>query len=279
MENKNIILLLIIALIAMSGCIENDEGDTTTISNDGQDIDNFSNDNLDPLGYNIETVSNICVECHSKPVKMIKESGGLHSQKSCNFCHVQHGYVPKCSDCHGSFHGNTITNCAQCHTDAHAPKDITFSSEADKFSCNICHISEVTTFNINPTKHSNLECTHCHTKHGLIPECTNCHTLHDDAMTADDCGECHTTGHVPTKVIYLITTPKSLCSGCHADAISVMDNSNTKHSELLCSQCHPKHAQIPACSSCHGIPHGPTVTDCGIRCHLSGHDVWKKIEL
>ena len=279
MKIKNLMLLLIIAAIAISGCIENGEENTTAISNDGQDIDKTGNDNLDSLGYDIETVSGICVECHPKPVNTIKEYGGLHSQKSCNFCHAQHGYIPTCSDCHNSFHGNTITNCAQCHTDAHAPKDITFSAEADKFSCSLCHVDEISIFNVNPTKHSNLECSLCHTKHGLIPECINCHIPHDDTMTADDCGECHKTGHIPTKIIYPTTTPKSMCAGCHADAISVMDNSNTKHSKLLCSQCHPQHAQLPSCSSCHATPHGPAMTDCGVTCHLSGHDVWKKLSI
>ena len=277
MNIKKLMLLLIITVIAISGCIENSEDNTTTISDDDQDTDKLGNDNLDSLGYDIETVSGICGECHTRPVNTLKESDGLHSEKSCNFCHVQHGYIPKCSDCHRLFHGNTITNCAQCHTDAHAPKDITFSTEAGQFSCSLCHVDEITVFNVNPTKHSDFECSLCHTKHGLIPECTNCHVPHDDTMTKDDCGECHKTGHIPTKIIYPTTTPKSMCAGCHADAISVMENSNTKHSNLLCSQCHPQHAQLPACSSCHATPHGPALTDCGVTCHLSGHDVWKKL--
>ena len=277
MKNKNLMLLLIIAAIAISGCIGNGDGDTTTISDDGQDVDKLSDEKFDSLADGIETVSSVCVECHPKPVNSIKESGGLHSKKSCDFCHVQHGYIPKCTDCHSTFHGKTITNCTQCHTDAHAPKDITFSAEADHYSCSLCHVNEITIFNVNPTKHSDLECSLCHTKHGLIPECINCHTPHDDTMTADDCSECHKTGHIPTRITYPATTPKSMCEGCHADAISIMDNSNTKHSELLCSQCHPQHAQLPTCSTCHATPHGPAMTDCGITCHLSGHDVWKKL--
>ena len=271
-----VLIIAVVVAVAVSGCTENGE-ETIDPANDVEQ-EQLSDDEFDHLDDEIEAVLNVCVECHPKPVNAIKKSGGLHAEKNCNFCHVQHGYIPTCSDCHGSFHGNTITNCAQCHTNAHAPKDITFSTEAGKYSCSLCHVDEITVLNVNPTKHSELDCSSCHTKHGLIPECTNCHSPHDDTMKADDCGDCHQTGHIPTRIIYPATTPKSMCSGCHADAINMIDDSGTKHSNLLCSQCHPQHGQIPACSSCHATPHGPAMTDCGVTCHLSGHDVWKRLE-
>ena len=278
MKRKNHILLLIIAVvaaIAVSGCMGNDD-DTITVTDIDQD--EINDDEFENMDEEIEAVLDVCVECHPKPVNTLKGSGGLHSQESCNFCHVQHGYIPTCSDCHGLFHGNILTNCTQCHTDAHAPKVITFSTEVDQYSCSLCHIDEIIVLNVNPTKHSELNCSSCHTKHELIPGCTNCHGPHDDTMTVDDCDNCHQTGHIPTIIVYPATTPKSMCSGCHADAINMIDNSNTKHSELLCSQCHPQHGQIPACSSCHGTPHGPVIIECGTKCHLSGHDVWKRLE-
>ncbi len=274
-----LLIIVVVVAIAVSGCTENGEESvdhpTNIVELDMPRLDVLSDDHSDD---GIEAVLNVCVECHPKPVNAIKESGGLHSQKNCYFCHVQHGYIPTCLDCHGLFHGNAVVNCAQCHTDPHAPKNITFTVETGNYACSMCHIDEFTILDMNPTKHSRLDCSSCHTKHGLIPECTNCHRPHDDTMTEDDCDDCHKTGHMPTKIIYSTTTPKSMCSGCHADAINMIDNSGTKHSELLCTQCHPQHGQIPACSSCHATPHGPAITDCGVKCHLSGHDVWKRLE-
>ena len=268
-----LIIIVLISAVAISGCIGNGE-ENTVLSNDANEPDNEVFENTDE---DIEAVLEICIECHPKPVNTTMQSDGAHSQKNCNFCHDQHGYIPKCMNCHGPYHGNIITNCTQCHTDAHAPNIITFETETGQYSCSVCHVDEVTTFSFNPTNHSVLDCSKCHKDHGYIPQCTNCHDPHDGTMVEDDCNKCHETGHVPTTIKYSAMIPKSMCSGCHSSAISMIDNSDTKHSELLCTQCHPQHGQIPACSSCHGTPHGSTMTDCGVSCHLSGHDVWKKL--
>lgn len=217
----------------------------------------------------------VCAECHATPVTNLEEIGGKHSKKGCDFCHPQHGFVPQCSDCHGLFHSGEFTECTECHTDAHAPNDIEFkTTDVENDMCGVCHSEPQQTFEVYPTKHSNLDCSMCHSKHGAIPKCTNCHQPHDDTMTADDCENCHDSAHQPTKVIYPPSTPTSLCESCHSEATHTMEESATKHSELPCAQCHTQHAQIPTCSSCHATPHGPALTDCGETCHISAHSVW-----
>ncbi|MDO9518179.1 MAG: cytochrome c3 family protein [Methanosarcinaceae archaeon] len=217
----------------------------------------------------------VCAECHIGPVTSLHEIGGKHSKKGCDFCHPQHGFVPQCSDCHGLHHSAEFTNCTDCHTNAHAPGDIEFkTTDVENDVCGVCHSEPQQTFEVYPTKHADLECSMCHSKHGSIPKCTNCHQAHDDTMTADDCEHCHDSAHRPTKVIYPVSTPTSLCEGCHSNATHTMEESETKHSELPCAQCHPQHAQIPTCPSCHATPHGPALTDCGVTCHISAHSVW-----
>ena len=190
MRIKNLMLLLIIAAIAVTGCIGNNDEDTTTINDDAESIDSHK-----------EAVYNDCVECHPNQVKAMRmESSGLHSVNACDFCHVQHGFIPECSDCHGLNHGDVITNCGQCHIESHAPRNINFSMEEGDYSCNMCHTDEANTLDANPTKHTDMTCLTCHTEHGFIPKCINCHIAHDDTTITDNCNECHETGHIPTKI-------------------------------------------------------------------------------
>jgi len=217
----------------------------------------------------------VCAECHLTPVTNLEEFGGKHSNKGCDFCHKQHGFIPQCSDCHGSFHGGEFTECAECHTDAHAPNENAFKvNDVENDVCGACHADVQNKFEVSPTKHNNLDCSMCHSKHGSIPKCTNCHKTHDDTMTADDCQTCHVSAHQPTNIFCPASTPTSFCEGCHSEATYKMEESATRHSELPCAQCHTWHGQIPTCSSCHATPHGPAYSDCGENCHILAHNVW-----
>ncbi|MBW6470138.1 MAG: hypothetical protein K0A90_02825 [Methanosarcinaceae archaeon] len=188
MKTKNLMLLLIIVVIAVTGCI-------------GEDDTPLTNNDFDQINLHKEVIYNDCVECHPNQVKAMKmESSGLHSVNACDFCHVQHGYIPACSDCHGLNHDDTITNCKQCHTESHAPRNINFSMEEGDYSCSVCHTEQANILDANPTKHTDMNCQNCHTKHGFIPKCINCHIAHDDTGIMDNCNECHKTGHIPTKI-------------------------------------------------------------------------------
>lgn len=229
-----------------------------------------------------------CSECHATPYNTLNKEGGKHSKKGCDFCHPQHGYVPQCQTCHGMFHGTSgeFDKCSKCHINSHSPRSIEFDVKAEftpsggvateKMSvCAKCHSDQQTAFEMNPTKHARLECVMCHPTHGQKQQCTNCHEPHDKTMKGDDCNDCHTNGHIPTRVKYPPTTSAELCASCHSLVSKTLTGSNTKHTRLKCAQCHPEHGQIPSCVACHRTPHGPALTDCGISCHLSAHDVWK----
>lgn len=216
-----------------------------------------------------------CAKCHPVPYTTLEEEGGKHSKKGCNFCHPSHGYIMDCNQCHGSFHQGVFVDCAECHTDAHKPNDIEFTEVAiEKTLCVKCHSDVNITFNVNPSKHANLDCIMCHPSHGQKQQCIKCHRPHGEESTRADCFVCHS-GHTPRDVVYSGNTPTTLCLECHEQAGNKIQSSTTEHSSIDCARCHPNHAQVPKCIDCHGTPHTSTTTDCD-RCHISAHDLWVK---
>ncbi|HUV82301.1 MAG TPA: cytochrome c3 family protein [archaeon] len=213
-----------------------------------------------------------CGKCHTKAIASLEFEGGKHAKKGCSFCHPQHGYVPKCQDCHGLYHPAGFEECAQCHTNAHAPRNLEFSSNISKEECTLCHFSIIrSTFEAQPTKHVGIECVLCHPKHGQIPVCTSCHTGHDETMKAEECTHCHLQGHVPSQVDYPPDTPASLCGGCHEENARHLKENITGHSDKNCAYCHPRHGQIPECTACHGSKHGMS-SGC-TTCHMEAHNL------
>ena len=78
-----------------------------------------------------------CAQCHFAVFQTIKKQGGGH-QIDCVLCHTEYHVsydsrkknydeiMPKCSLCHGSFHGENpkLTSCLDCHVDPHKPLQI-----------------------------------------------------------------------------------------------------------------------------------------------------------
>jgi len=62
--------------------------------------------------------NDMCVDCHPATVAKFQTSSGKHYTR-CDVCHIQHGDVPECTDCHGLHHGVELAQCSKCH-DAHA---------------------------------------------------------------------------------------------------------------------------------------------------------------
>lgn len=213
-----------------------------------------------------------CGECHTKPMESLTFEGGKHSKRGCSFCHPQHGYKPKCQDCHGLYHPSGFEECTQCHTDAHAPQSLEFSANITREECTLCHSPVIqTTFIAHPTKHAELDCVLCHPKHGQALECISCHAAHDETMTPEDCEHCHINGHVPNEVNYPANTPASLCGGCHEENARHLKENITGHSDKNCAYCHPQHGQIPSCTTCHGSKHGMS-SGC-TTCHMTAHNL------
>jgi len=74
--------------------------------------------------YKPETPSIYCAACHDGVYKTLKASKAKHSTLECAFCHqLKHKMMPKCSDCHGLPHPETMhqkfPKCGECHNIAH----------------------------------------------------------------------------------------------------------------------------------------------------------------
>jgi hypothetical protein len=75
------------------------------------------------IKYPETTPNDVCGGCHSAVYNKIKNTASKHGQVACAKCHTSHKYIPKCEDCHGKPHGESLLkkfpNCLQCHGDVH----------------------------------------------------------------------------------------------------------------------------------------------------------------
>ncbi len=77
--------------------------------------------NIPPFPAN--TSNKVCSDCHKTEFKKIATTKSKHGKVACVRCHPKHGYIPKCTNCHGKPHSEAILkkfpNCLQCHIDVH----------------------------------------------------------------------------------------------------------------------------------------------------------------
>ncbi len=72
-----------------------------------------------------EDIANIhCAACHDDAYELLKNSPTKHGDLNCATCHqAKHKMVPKCQDCHGEPHPESILSkfetCGDCHGIAH----------------------------------------------------------------------------------------------------------------------------------------------------------------
>jgi hypothetical protein len=64
-----------------------------------------------------------CAACHDSVHTLLQTNVTKHSELQCATCHVSHGQIPKCQDCHGEPHGQGLHQrfaaCVDCHVDPH----------------------------------------------------------------------------------------------------------------------------------------------------------------
>lgn len=241
----------------------------------------------------------VCLGCHDKIARDIQQHVGMHgrlSEAQCRTCHTEHkGRTANitvfdrkafdhettdfpllgkhlradCASCHaaGTRFRDAASECSACHgrDDVHSGRLGT--------NCAQCHGSvdwKVRAFDHSLTKfalggrHSNVECTSCHTKpfrtQQLAPECASCHRKDDKhrGSLGNDCQQCHLdTGwrdlrfdHQKTGFALVGRHARTECKGCHADTITF------KGAPTTCIGCHrndDKHANTlgNACETCH----------------------------
>jgi predicted CXXCH cytochrome family protein len=140
----------------------------------------------------------VCVTCHANPGRELVATPSKHTQLSCNFCHKEHGAIPKCLDCHKP-HSTEMTqaDCATCHK-PHKPLELMYAPTTASKMCGSCHGDVNTQLAASKAKHGQIACVTCHaTKHKTVPKCSDCHGLPHGAMhdKFPKCGQCHSIAH------------------------------------------------------------------------------------
>ena len=228
-----------------------------------------------------------CAKCHLQIFESLRDAGGLHQQQ-CRDCHERfHTFtpgvpweerVPACSTCHDFPHGEEISTCLQCHTNAHAPIESMVGAEKLFDLCQRCHPEAQQQLAEQPSAHSSQTCIDCHSgaRHGQRPDCSSCHAeTHAPFVDNVGCVACHA-AHAPNSIRYDSQVPNAICAGCHAEQLQGLQDSTRKHTLLACVNCHAdEHGLILSCQQCHGSgPHNPTLLEnfssCG-ECHGDAH--------
>ncbi len=232
-----------------------------------------------------------CIMCHSGPPQELQDFPSLHSDVACTDCHTTHGLIPSCYDCHSETGGEPYhltdvesATCVTCHP-VHNPLKLQYADDTPQNQCAPCHKNEshervlkvVQTAN---SKHNTeVTCASCHTEHAQIPSCFDCHDTegHRAGLADADCLRCHTDPHDPLNLTFSKAEPQKSCAGCHGEVYDTLLKSDTRHTQLTCTLCHPSHGEIPECQKCHGVPHGEVMLKqfpggCG-SCHGIAHEV------
>jgi hypothetical protein len=200
-----------------------------------------------------------CGSCH-QPTKWSDVSfdhnqtsfplSGRHTSVQCTACHtngVFKGTPQDCYSCHASkdkHNGQFGTNCASCHNTS-GWGNVTFNHNNTAFPLS--------------GKHTNVQCSSCHTNGVYKGTPTNCYACHADrdahnGQFGTNCGSCHNTSGWG-KVTFN-----------HSDTGFPLVG---KHTNLECSKCHSNGYQgTPSqCVACHEDKHnGENGKDCA-ACH------------
>src|SRR5690606_28227680 len=117
-----------------------------------------------------------CAECHPSPEAQLRQFSSAHSVQGCQSCHPQrHGKILACSSCHPlHYDAQPVADCARCHP-AHKPLQTAFWPEASVQTCGACHGAVLERWAGTSSRHGQLNCTECHSRHGLVPDCVQCH--------------------------------------------------------------------------------------------------------
>jgi len=145
--------------------------------------------------------------------------------------------------------------------------------------CVKCHQAVVQEVNDRGARHkTEVTCLECHVEHppegeNAIPRCSQCHdpgekSHYRGGEAIAGCTKCHNP-HSPLEISFAGAGVEvnPVCISCHDQQGSELKNYPSRHSQLSCAECHPRHATFKKCQECHE-PHGRTMTfaDC-LRCH------------
>lgn len=149
-------------------------------------------------------MSKVCGDCHTKVGQELQKNPSKHTKVACSACHHdKHGYIPSCMECHKPHTANqTVKDCLVCHP-VHTPLVIKYPDNTANAVCGGCHGTVLNKINTTASKHGQVACAKCHTKHKYIPNCEYCHGKpHGESLLKKfpNCLQCHGDVHdLPTK--------------------------------------------------------------------------------
>jgi hypothetical protein len=225
-----------------------------------------------------------CGQCHPGIFRNLKDDGGQHRIR-CQECHEQfHAYsparnnwaeiMPTCGQCHERPHGERLTDCLTCHSNPHTPRRVAMT-EALTSTCGECHSQPAGELAGFPSAHTRQGCAACHQAHGRIPSCLECHQPHVARQEVAACQACHP-AHKPLQISYNASADSTTCGSCHNGVFGGWQSTASRHGQVGCAECHPRHGFIPECTSCHGQPHDADLLKkfpACLACHIDVHDL------
>ncbi len=149
-------------------------------------------------------LAKVCGDCHGKVPQVIQNNPSKHAKVACSVCHHQrHGFIPSCMECHKPHtQGQVDKDCLSCHP-AHTPLVIAYPQTTPNAVCGGCHAPVYKKLEASASKHRQVACAQCHTKHRYIPKCEECHGKpHGEVVLKKfpDCLQCHVDVHdLPSK--------------------------------------------------------------------------------
>ena len=149
-------------------------------------------------------MSKVCGDCHTKTAKVLKDNPSKHTKVDCSACHHnKHGYIPSCMECHKPHSANqTVKDCLVCHP-VHSPLVIKYPENTANDVCGGCHSAVYSKIKNTSSKHGQVACAKCHTRHKYLPKCQDCHAKpHGESLLKKfpNCLQCHGDVHdLPAK--------------------------------------------------------------------------------
>lgn len=224
-----------------------------------------------------------CQKCHRFQVQKISAAGGKHASAiGCQDCHPQHPpngkqIISACNSCHFEHPHFQLDDCLHCHTDPHQPLvSLRDTIKPEKKACMSCHDKVGQQMSDSPSRHAQLFCTRCHSRHKEFPDCLDCHVGHQQNQTTADCVKCHQ-AHQPLRINPVGYIPAGFCRPCHIRQTNDLAATATNHGGIQCTYCHKgEHPAIPKCQDCHGLPHTQAIHSqfrkC-LDCHGDAHNL------
>ncbi len=146
----------------------------------------------------------VCGDCHPKVGQELQKNPSKHTKVACAMCHHdKHGYIPSCMECHRPHVANQkVEECLACHP-VHSPLNIAYASTVANEVCGSCHGAVYKKLSASQSKHRQVTCAQCHSKHKYIPQCEECHGRpHGEVVLKKfpNCLQCHVDVHdLPSK--------------------------------------------------------------------------------